>query len=70
MITFVAMAIIAGMIRHIFKAAPVESLAMVILNGFGLRLFIASSWIVMNKPSRCARGLRCPLMWVMSTSTA
>ena len=47
-ITFVATVIIAWMMRHIFEAAPVESLAMVILNGFGLGLFIASPWIVMN----------------------
>ncbi len=40
--------LVAGMMRHVFATAPVDSIFDGALNGFGIGLFFISPWIMMN----------------------
>lgn len=44
----VAAILVAGMMRHVFATAPVDSVFEGALNGFGIGLFFISPWIMMN----------------------
>jgi len=45
---FICSLFVAGMMRHIFSMAQIETLGGGVLAGLGLGLFIATPWIVMN----------------------
>lgn len=58
---FVGAVLTAGMMRHIFAAASIESIGSGITSGFGIGLFIAAPWIINN----CAfEGRPSSLMWI------
>ncbi len=47
-ISFIMLLIVAGMMRHGFSMAGIESLGKGALAGFGIGAFMASPWIVTN----------------------
>lgn len=47
-LSFIAILIVAGMMRHIFALGAVEGAGKGLVAGLGLGLFIASPWIVVN----------------------
>jgi len=47
-VTFVMAILVAGMMRHIFQMAGVDTLGKGVTIGLGLGLFIAAPWIVNN----------------------
>jgi hypothetical protein len=47
-ITFLCSVLIAGMMRHVFEGAEVDTLMKAGLNGFGIGAFLATPWIVTN----------------------
>ena len=48
LIGFLATLIVAGMMRHIFNLAGIDTPVKGLLSGLGLGLFIAAPWIVTN----------------------
>ncbi len=47
-ISFVAAVVVAGMMRHMFSLAGIDTIGKGLVGGLGLGLFIASPWIVTN----------------------
>ncbi len=47
-ISFIALLVVAGMMRHIFALAGIDGLSKGAVAGFGLGLFIATPWVVTN----------------------
>jgi len=45
---FVAMILVAGMLRHTFAMAGIDSLAKGLVAGFGVGFFFISPWIMIN----------------------
>ena len=48
LLAFIAMLLVAGMIRHVLAQAGIVSPAKAGLAGLGLGLFVASPWIMLN----------------------
>jgi len=48
LISFLATLIVAGMMRHIFNLAGIDTPVKGVLSGLGLGLFIVTPWIVTN----------------------
>jgi hypothetical protein len=47
-ISGIAMLIVAGMMRHVFGMAGIETIGAGLVSGFGLGAFVALPWIVTN----------------------
>ena len=47
-VSFIAVIVVAGMMRHVFATSAVDTLWEGLVSGFGLGLFIATPWIVTN----------------------
>lgn len=47
-IGFIAMIVVAGMMRHIFQMAAIDSLGKGIMSGFGVGAFFVVPWLAMN----------------------
>ena len=47
-IAFIGAVLVAGMMRHIFALADINTLVKGAMSGFGLGLFIATPWIATN----------------------
>lgn len=47
-IAFVSAILVAGMMRHIFMLAEIDTISKGAMSGFGLGLFIAAPWIATN----------------------
>ena len=47
-LSFVAMVVVAGMMRHIFGMAGIDTVGKGILSGLGIGLFFISPWIMIN----------------------
>ena len=47
-ISFIAMLLVAGMLRHTFAMAEIDGLGKGLLSGLGVGLFFISPWIMIN----------------------
>tara|TARA_R110002051_G_scaffold38640_4_gene81987 strand:+ start:9733 stop:10125 length:393 start_codon:yes stop_codon:yes gene_type:complete len=47
-LSFVAMILVAGMMRHIFALSGIESVGKGMISGIGIGLFFISPWIMIN----------------------
>lgn len=47
-IAFISAVLVAGMMRHVFSLAEIDTVLKGVLAGFGLGLFIATPWIATN----------------------
>ncbi len=47
-IGFVAMLVVAGMMRHIFQMAAIDTVGKGLIAGFGIGAFFITPWIAMN----------------------
>lgn len=48
LMNFIAMILVAGMMRHLFAMAGIDTLAKAALSGFGIGAFFITPWILMN----------------------
>jgi hypothetical protein len=60
-ISFVAVLLVAGMMRHAFIMGGVDGLLKGLTSGLGLGAFIAAPWVVMNH----AFPGRAPILWAI-----
>ncbi|MBR9650389.1 DUF1761 domain-containing protein [Thalassovita aquimarina] len=47
-VSFICVVIVAGMMRHVFSLAGIDTLGMGVVAGLGVGLFLVTPWIVTN----------------------
>ena len=53
---FLAMVLVAGMMRHVFELSDIETMGKGLVSGFGIGLFLAAPWIAFARAFIKARA--------------